>query len=230
MTCTANSPASVLSKIFETWLRGRFDREINIPEATLEAARNAYTLCEDQNERRAAWHGYNHKGIVLGEMPPARRGSFGFDGSPGLMTGYTLGDNWNGWARPLVTEEVAKRLVPKLAEMLKTSGTTYRWDDKPGIVQIDDDDDGQPHESPMVEMISVVTEDGRLQLFDISLGLCWVEDELDWRAPIEAAIAAAGLTGSLLRPQRGLVQLGMASGPVHGSTQHGRRRRLSRRR
>lgn len=98
-----------------------------------------------------------------------RRGSFGFDGQSTVATGYFSGDTWNGWLLPLVTEQTARAMVTELPSL---TDWAVSWDEGRAEMVITVDGEEQ-----RVSGKVVATEDGERFLYDIGLGLCWIEDE-----------------------------------------------------
>ncbi|HSX23229.1 MAG TPA: hypothetical protein VLE97_10700 [Gaiellaceae bacterium] len=160
---------AIYTKHLQPHLRAQLD-----PAALVEA-REAYASVPAAEQRAAYW-GYQRRGVTLSEVPPtatAARFYLGDDEKLVELTGWDQGQTWNGWAVPRVDRQQLEVLVAALSAI--DDSQSYRLvGDVLHVV-----DAASPDEASTVESSMVACDDGQVRaLYDVGLGFTWsIESE-----------------------------------------------------
>jgi hypothetical protein len=102
----------------------------------------------------------------------ARRAIFVLDPLPGRYEGWTIGLDWNGFACPLFTEEVARLIVRDLNACGEASAVL---DEGSGVISVEDDD--YPGEPERFEPELVALDGREVRLWAVgAMAWAWWEE------------------------------------------------------
>lgn len=160
-----------LRAIYSEHLRPHLHTQLD--PGVLAEAREAYANVS-ASEQRAAYWGYQRRGVTLSEVAPtatAARFYLGDDEKIVELTGWDQGQTWNGWAVPRVDRSQLEVLVAALSAI--DDSQSYRLvGDVLHVVH-----NANPREESTVEPSSVVCDDGKVRaLYDVGLGFTWSID------------------------------------------------------
>ena len=133
----------------------------------------------DGDERLLAVSHYERHGFKTNIAKQYVPRLFELDGDEGVLAGYTDLSDWNGFEIPRVERAELEKFIAQTKKFIKLNGGDLCWAksiklDGDKLIITCDEQDGPTVEEP----ITIDTTDGKKKVWDISLGLCWMEADL----------------------------------------------------
>jgi len=102
-----------------------------------------------------------------------RKKKVGFDESQwGIYDAYVFDNNyWNGWLQPFLEREAVKQFVDEQNKLDEDyTDLAYRFENNVLYINYKEYD-----QSEEIEATTIEYEDKEIKVWDVSLGLCWIE-------------------------------------------------------
>ncbi|MEN9675160.1 MAG: hypothetical protein RIS76_1056 [Verrucomicrobiota bacterium] len=100
--------------------------------------------------------------------PRLRRAQFGMDGVHGRFHGWTAGESWNGWAKPMFELQEARRVISAMPEL---KGQYDASDDR--CITLSQDGEEEAWNAELIQPDG----GGTVKVYPVGAG-CWCWDEI----------------------------------------------------